>query len=99
MQPSEIEELQAKLVSEQKRVLQLNQEMSSRDERNREERSVLQRDLESLRHKNNELKAELSDARQQLSDMAASMQNATKTVMSLKQVYWQPCVLSLSVFY
>ena len=88
-QQSEIEELQAQLASEQKQVLKLKQRIASGDEhiaQNKEERSVLQRDLERLRRRNDKFQTELAEARQQLAEMKASMKKATKTVTSLKQV-------------
>ena len=86
---SEIDQLQAQLVSEQKRVSELNREIASREDRltsGEEDRNILQRELDRLRHNNEELQAELSDAQQQLAEMETSMKKATNTVTSLKRV-------------
>ena len=86
---SDIEQLQAQLAVEQKRVSELNREIASSENRltNSEgERNVLQRELDRLRQSNEELQADLSETQQQLEAMETSMKKATNTVTALKKV-------------
>ena len=83
---SEFKQLQAQLASEQRQVAELNRELSRREIQNKEDKNVLQNELEKLRSSNEQLQAEMSEAREQLAEMELSMKKATNTVTLLKKV-------------